>query len=164
MTGKVYNVLFLCRGNSARSIMAEVILGALGKGRFRAFSGGSEPRGAVHPMTLALLKHLGFSTDGLRSKSWDEFAAPGCPVMDFVITLCDEAAGEVCPVWPGHPVTGHWGIPDPVAAAGTEVEKMNAFRVAFKALENRIQLFLSLPLQSIDHLALKEHMDAIGHG
>ncbi|MFI4891141.1 MAG: arsenate reductase ArsC [Steroidobacterales bacterium] len=135
MTGKVYNVLFLCSGNSARSIMAE-----------------------------ALLKHLAFPTDGLRSKSWDEFAAPGCPVMDFVITVCDAAHGEVCPVWPGRPITGHWGLPDPAAAMGTEVEKMNAFRAAFKALETRIRLFLALPLHSIDQLALKDHVDAIGHG
>ena len=157
-----YNVLFLCTGNSARSILAECLFRELGKGNFRAFSAGSYPKGEVHPLALCLLSEQGISTKGLRSKSWDEFAKPGAPVMDFVFTVCDQAAGEVCPVWPGQPVTGHWGIPDPAAAGGTEAHRMLAFRNAFRTLEQRIKLFLSLPLASLDRIALKREVDAIG--
>jgi len=157
-----YNVLFLCTGNSARSILAECLFRELGKGNFRAFSAGSYPKGEVHPLALRLLSEQGISTKGLRSKSWDEFAKPGAPVMDFVFTVCDQAAGEVCPVWPGQPVTGHWGIPDPAAAGGTEAHRMLAFRNAFRTLEQRIKLFLSLPLASLDRIALKREVDAIG--
>ena len=160
MADKVYNVLFLCTGNSARSILAESIMNKWGKGRFRGFSAGSHPNGKVNPLALDLLKGLDFPTDGLRSKSWDEFAAPGAPHFDFVITVCDNAAGEACPVWPGMPITAHWGIPDPAAVAGTEMEKKFAFSQAFKAMDRRIKLFLSLP--SIDKMRIKEQMDAIG--
>ena len=162
MSDKIYNVLFLCTGNSARSILAESIMNRLGDGRFRGFSAGSHPNGRVNPNALALLKHLDFPVEGLRSKSWDEFAAPGSPHLDFVVTVCDNAAGEVCPYWPGQPMTAHWGIPDPAAVEGTDVEKMTAFRQAFKAMERRITLFLSLPIATIDRMRLKERMDAIG--
>jgi arsenate reductase (thioredoxin) len=159
---KVYNVLFLCTGNSARSILAESIMNRLGQGRFRGFSAGSHPNGRVNPNALKLLTHLGFPTDGLRSKSWDEFAAPGSPHLDFVVTVCDNAAGEACPYWPGHPMTAHWGIPDPAAVEGSDIDKMTAFRQAFKAMETRIQSFLSLPIATIDRLRLKQRMDDIG--
>ena len=162
MVDKIYNVLFLCTGNSARSILAESIVNKLGKGKFRGFSAGSHPKSQPHPFALTLLRHLDFPTDGLRSKSWDEFAAPNAPHLDFVFTVCDNAAGEVCPHWPGQPMTAHWGIPDPAAVEGTDVEKMTAFRQAFKAMETRITLFLSLPIASIDRMRLKERMDAIG--
>ena len=162
MAEKAYNVLFLCTGNSARSILAESIMNRHGKGQFRGFSAGSHPNGRVNPFAVALLRQLDFPTQGLRSKSWDEFAAPNSPHLDFVITVCDNAAGEVCPYWPGQPMTAHWGIPDPAAVEGTDVEKMTAFRQAFKAMETRIQLFLSLPIASIDRMRLKERMDAIG--
>jgi arsenate reductase (thioredoxin) len=162
MADRVYNVLFLCTGNSARSILAESIMNRLGKGRFRAFSAGSHPNGRVNPFALALLSQLDFPTEGLRSKSWDEFATVQSPHLDFVITVCDNAAGEVCPYWPGHPMTAHWGIPDPAAVQGTDVDKSLAFRQAFKAMETRIKLFLSLPIASIDQMRLKEQMDAIG--
>ncbi len=162
MAVKVYNVLFLCTGNSARSILAESIINKLGKGKFRGFSAGSHPKGQVHPIALTLLRQLDFPTDGLRSKSWDEFAAPNTPHLDFVFTVCDNAAGEVCPAWPGQPVTAHWGIPDPAAAQGTDVEKGFAFREAFRLMETRIKLYLSLPLASIDRMRLKERLDAIG--
>jgi len=157
-----FNVLFLCTGNSARSIFAECLLRQLGKGKFQAFSAGSFPTGQVHPFALRLLAEQGFPTDTLRSKSWDEFALPGAPVMDFVFTVCDQAAGEACPVWPGHPVTSHWGIPDPAAVGGTEADRMLAFREAFRMLERRIRLFLALPLASLDRMALKREVDAIG--
>jgi protein-tyrosine-phosphatase len=157
-----YNVLFLCTGNSARSILAEVLVNHWGRGRFRGFSAGSFPKGTVHPMALKLLQHLNMPTDGLRSKSWDEFAAPGALPLDFVFTVCDNAAGEVCPIWPGQPMTAHWGVPDPAAVEGSELEKMNAFREAFRTLENRIRIFTSLPLASIERIKLKEHLDAIG--
>lgn len=157
-----YNVLFLCTGNSARSILAEVLVNHWGRGRFCGFSAGSFPKGTVHPMALKLLQHLNMPTDGLRSKSWDEFAAPGAPPLDFVFTVCDNAAGEVCPIWPGQPMTAHWGVPDPAAVEGSELEKMNAFREAFRTLENRIRIFTSLPLASIERIKLKEHLDAIG--
>ncbi len=162
MPDKVYNVLFLCTGNSARSILAESIINRLGKGRFRGFSAGSHPTGRVNPFAHALLTQLGYPTEGLRSKSWDEFATPQSPSLDFVITVCDNAAGEVCPYWPGQPITAHWGIPDPAAVDGTDVAKSLAFRQAFKAMETRIKLFLSLPIASIDRMRLQKQMDEIG--
>jgi protein-tyrosine-phosphatase len=162
MNARTYNVLFLCTGNSARSILAECLMRKLGEGRFQAYSAGSFPKSAVHPIALRLLTEQEFTIEGLRSKSWDEFAAFGAPVMDFVFTVCDQAAGEVCPVWPGHPVTAHWGIPDPAAADGSEADRTLAFRDAFRMLERRIKLFLALPLGSLDHLALQRQVDAIG--
>ena len=162
MAERIYNVLFLCTGNSARSILAEAILNHRGNGRFLAFSAGSYPKGQVNPYALALLKRVGMSTDGLRSKPWDEFAKPGAPLLDFVFTVCDSAAGEACPVWPGQPVTAHWGQPDPAAVEGTELEKMVAFRDAFRMLERRIAVFSSLPLSSLDRLALGEKLREIG--
>jgi arsenate reductase len=162
MAEKVYNVLFLCTGNSARSILAESIMNKLGKGRFRGFSAGSHPSGRVNPLALDLLKQLDLPTEGLRSKSWDEFAGTDGIHFDFVITVCDNAAGEACPVWPGRPVTAHWGIPDPAAVEGTELEKKFVFSQAYKSMDRRIKLFLSLPMTSIDQLRLKERMDAIG--
>ncbi len=149
---RIYNVLFLCTGNSARSILAEAILNKDGAGRFRAFSAGSQPKGQVHPAALRLLDELGFPTEGYRSKNWDEFAAPGAPPLDFVFTVCDNAAGEICPIWPGQPMTAHWGIEDPAAIEGDR--QPQAFRDAFHALQRRIGLFLSLPIESIDELSL----------
>ena len=157
-----YNVLFLCTGNSARSIMAEAILNRLGKDKFRAFSAGSDPKGAVHPGTLTLLNKLGYDTSGLRSKSWNEFAAPGAPALDFVFTVCDNAANEVCPVWPGQPMTAHWGIPDPAAVTGDDITVARAFRNAYAALERRIELFAALPFKSLDRISLKKRLDQIG--
>jgi arsenate reductase len=157
-----YNVLFLCTGNSARSILAEQLLNHWGGGRFRAFSAGSYPKGTVHPIALALLQHMKLPTEGLRSKSWDEFAQPGAPRLDFIFTVCDNAAGEVCPIWPGHPVTAHWGVADPAAVEGSDAQKWQAFRQAFHELENRIKAFVSLPLASLDRAALKQHLDSIG--
>ncbi len=157
---RTYNVLFLCTGNSARSILAEAILNRDGGGRFRAFSAGSFPRGAVHPAALALLARLGHSTEGLRSKSWDEFAAPGAPELDFIITVCDNAAGEVCPVWPGKPVSAHWGIEDPAAVEGEGQD--DAFWVSYQALKRRVDLFLALPLESLDEISLASRMREIG--
>ena len=162
MADRVYNVLFLCTGNSARSILAEAILNNRGKGRFKAFSAGSQPKGEVHPLALALLERKGFQTEGLRSKAWDEFAQTGAPNLDFIFTVCDNAAGEVCPIWPGHPMTAHWGQPDPAAVEGSEVEKTNAFRDAFKMLERRIEMFTSLPIASLDQLALGKKVSEIG--
>jgi arsenate reductase len=159
---RVYNVLFLCTGNSARSILAEAILNDRGRDRFRAFSAGSHPQGAVHPEALALLERTGLPTDGLRSKAWDEFAQPGAPPLDFVFTVCDSAAGEVCPIWPGQPVTAHWGQPDPAAVEGTDLEKANAFREAFRTLERRIDLFLSLPLTTLERRALGNKVQELG--
>jgi protein-tyrosine-phosphatase len=155
-----YNVLFLCTGNSARSILAEAILNKEGGGRLRAFSAGSFPKGKVHPEAMKLLGELGYPTDGFRSKSWDEFAADGAPPLDFIFTVCDDAAGETCPIWPGHPMTAHWGVPDP-AAAPTE-QQPRAFRDAYHALQRRIGLFLSLPLGSIDQLSLQSRLRDIG--
>ena len=155
-----YNVLFLCTGNSARSILAEAILNKDGAGRFRAFSAGSFPKGQVHPEALRLLDGLGYRTDGFRSKSWDEFAADGAPPLDFVFTVCDNAAGETCPVWPGQPMTAHWGIEDPAAA--DDEHQSQAFRNAYYALQRRIALFLALPLQSIDELSLQTKLREIG--
>lgn len=162
MTDKIFNVLFLCTGNSARSIIAECILNQLGQGRFHAFSAGSHPKSQVHPFAIDLLKRLNFATDGLRSKSWDEFAAPGAPALDFVFTLCDEAAAEQCPVWPGQPMTAHWGLPDPAAAEGNEAEKRLAFADALRMLNNRISIFVSLPMKSLDKLSLQRRLDEIG--
>lgn len=162
MTDRLYNVLFLCTGNSARSILAESILRKDAGGRFQAFSAGSTPKGAVHPLALRTLESLDYPADGLRSKSWLEFAAPGAPVMDFVFTVCDNAAGEACPMWPGHPVTAHWGIEDPAAVEGTDFEKEAAFLTAFRYLKNRINAFTSLPLAGIDRLALGTRLREIG--
>ena len=155
-------MLFLCTGNSARSILAECILNREGKGRFRAFSAGSHPKGQVHPFAIDLLKKLNHPTAGLRSKDWEEFAAPGAPVMDFVFTVCDNAANEVCPVWPGQPMTAHWGLPDPAAVEGTEAERHLAFADAYRMLLNRISVFTSLPMKSLDRLALQKRLDEIG--
>jgi protein-tyrosine-phosphatase len=162
MTDKTFNVLFLCTGNSARSILAEAILNRVGQGRFKAFSAGSHPKGKVHPFTLQLLKGLNYDTSFARSKNWDEFAAPGAPKMDFVFTVCDSAAAEACPVWPGQPMTAHWGLPDPAAAEGTDAEKHLAFDEAYRMLSNRISIFVSLPMTSIDKLALQTRLDEIG--
>ena len=159
---RTYNVLFLCTGNSARSILAECLLRELGKGGFNAFSAGSFPKGEVHPLALGLLREQGFATEGLRSKSWNEFAAPGAPAMDFVFTVCDQAAGEVCPVWPGQPVTAHWGIPDPAAGDSSEAERMLAFREAFRSLERRLKIFVSLPINQLDRITLTRRVEAIG--
>jgi arsenate reductase len=155
------NVLFLCTGNSARSILAEAFLNAEGKGRFRAFSAGSFPKGAVNPFALTLLGQLGYPTDGLRSKSWDEFAS-GAPQMDFVFNVCDQAAGEVCPIWPGQPVSAHWGIPDPAAVEGTDGERMQAFREAMRLLGNRIRVFAELPFDKLDRIKLQARLEDIG--
>ena len=160
MSDGPYNVLFLCTGNSARSILAEALLDRDGGGRFRAFSAGSFPKGQIHPMALQILSELGFATEGLRSKSWDEFAAPDAPQMDFIFTVCDDAAGEVCPIWPGHPVTAHWGIEDPARAG--EVQQRQAFTTALAYLRNRISLFLSLPIESIDAMSLQSRLSEIG--
>jgi arsenate reductase len=162
MTDRIYNVLFLCTGNSARSILAEAILNNRGKGRFKAFSAGSHPKGTVHPLALALLERRGLPTEGLRSKAWDEFAQPGAPPLNFVFTVCDNAAGEVCPIWPGQPMTAHWGQPDPAAVEGTDLDKTNAFREAFRMLERRIELFIALPISTLDRLALGNKVREIG--
>ncbi len=161
MTEKQYNVLVLCTGNSARSILGEVLFNNLGKGKFKAYSAGSHPAGAVNPGALEQLKIMGYSTDGLRSKSWDEFAAPGAPEFDFIFTVCDNAAGEACPLWPGKPATAHWGIPDPAHVAGDEARRA-AFKKAADQLARRIQLFLSLPIEKLDKLTLKEKLVEIG--
>ena len=157
-----YNVLFLCTGNSARSILAEAILNKIGGDKFRAFSAGSDPKGVVNPHAIALLKRLGFRTDGLRSKSWHEFAVPEAPQLDFVFTVCDNAANEVCPVWPGQPMTAHWGIPDPAAVVGDEKTVEFAFRDAFLNLERRIQLFTNLPVRNLDRMSLLKRLVEIG--
>jgi len=159
---RIHHVLFLCTGNSARSILAESLITHWGRGRFRGFSAGSHPKGAVHPVALKLLQEMRLPTQGLRSKSWDEFAARGAPSLDFVFTVCDNAAGEVCPYWPGQPITAHWGVPDPAAVHGSESERRAAFREAFRLLEKRIKLFVSLPIGSIDRMQLKQRLDAIG--
>ena len=163
MTHRPYNVLFLCTGNSARSVIAEAILNRLGAGKFVAHSAGSMPKGEVHPETLALLQRLNYDTSAFRSKSWDEFAQPGAPPLDFVFTVCDNAAGEVCPIWPGQPTTAHWGIPDPAAATGSQVEIARAFANAYGAMNNRIAVFVNLPLESLDRLSLQSRLDGIGH-
>lgn len=162
MTEKTYNALFICTGNSARSILAEGLLNELGKGRFKAYSAGSQPKGEVHPLALATLERLHLPADGYRSKSWDEFAAPGAPVLDFIFTVCDNAAGEACPFWPGQPVSAHWGVPDPAAAEGSEEQKRKAFLDAAVTLRRRIELFLSLPLARLDVMSLQQQLRDIG--
>lgn len=162
MSDDPFNVLFLCTGNSARSILAEAILNRVGQGRFKAFSAGSQPKGEVHPFAVQLLESLNFDASFARSKSWEEFAAPGAPEMHFVFTVCDNAANESCPVWPGQPMTAHWGIPDPAAAEGTDAEKHLAFAEAYRMLNSRISIFTSLPVASIDKLALQRRLDEIG--
>lgn len=162
MGNRKLNVLFLCTGNSARSVIAEVLLNSLAPARFKAYSAGSQPKGAVNPFALELLEKNRMPTAGLRSKSWDEFAAPGAPEMDFVFTVCDQAAGEVCPVWPGQPVTAHWGLEDPAAAEGTDEQKRRAFVRTFAQLQHRLSIFSSLPLDKLDRLALQKQLDRIG--
>jgi len=162
MTDKVFNVLFLCTGNSARSILAEAIMNREGAGRFKAYSAGSRPKGEVHPNTIALLKRLNFNTDFARSKAWDEFATPDAPELDFVFTVCDDAAGEACPVWPGQPMSAHWGMPDPAAVQGSSSEIALAFSETYRMLNTRISIFTSLPLKSIDQLSLQKKLDNIG--
>lgn len=162
MTESAFNILFLCTGNSARSIIAESLLNQLGHGRFVGFSAGSHPKGAVHPIALDLLNRMKLPTEGLRSKSWDEFAAPGAPPLDFVFTVCDNAAGEVCPIWPGQPMTAHWVIADPAGVQSSDAERWVAFRTAFRDLDSRIKIFTSLPLRSLDRIKLQEQLNAIG--
>ena len=157
-----FNVLFLCTGNSARSIMAEAIMNRVGAGKFKGFSAGSMPKGLVHPLTINLLKKLNYETSVLRSKSWEEFAAAGAPVMDFVFTVCDNAANEVCPIWPGQPMSAHWGVPDPAEAHGDDAQKALAFADTYRMLNNRISIFTSLPLDSLDSLTLQKRLDDIG--
>ena len=162
MSDKSYNVLFLCTGNSARSILGEALVNHWGRGRFRGFSAGSHPKGEVHPVAVDILERFQLPTEGLRSKSWEEFAAPGAPQMDFVFTVCDNAANEMCPLWPGQPMTAHWGVADPAAVEGDSLTVLNAFRKAFRELENRIKVFVSLPIASLDRLKLQHELDDIG--
>ena len=162
MPERVYNVLFLCTGNSARSVLAEAILNKIGAGRFRAYSAGSQPKGRVNPNTLRLLTRLGHDTAPFRSKSWSEFAQPGAPALDFVFTVCDDAAGETCPVWPGQPMTAHWGMPDPAAVEGNEAERRLAFAETYRMLRNRITAFVNLPVSSLDRLSLHQQVKDIG--
>lgn len=162
MTDRQYHVLFLCTGNSARSILAEALINHWGKGRFVGYSAGSRPAGRVNPIALELLQHMQLPTEGLRSKSWDEFAAEGAPQLDFVFTVCDNAAGEQCPFWPGQPMTAHWGVEDPAAVEGTETEKWLVFRKAFRELENRIKIFVNLKISSLDRLSLQNRLQEIG--
>ena len=162
MSAEVFNVLFLCTGNSARSVIAESILRRDGASRFRAFSAGSHPKGAINPFALKVIAAHGYPTEGLRSKSWDEFAASGAPMMDFVFTVCDSAGAEACPVWPGQPMTAHWGIEDPAAVEGTDIEKERAFNLAFRYLRNRVAAFSALPLKSLDELSLSTKLHDIG--
>jgi arsenate reductase len=159
---RAYSVLFLCTGNSARSILAEALLNKIGGGKFVAYSAGSQPKGAVHPHALALMQRLGFPTDGLRSKSWDEFAKPGAPALDFIFTVCGNAANETCPVWPGQPMTAHWGVTDPATVEGSEAQIAQAFLDAFLLLQRRIELFTDLPARNLDRLSLKKRLDEIG--
>jgi len=163
MADKTFNVLFLCTGNSARSIMAETLLNAMGKGRFKAFSAGSHATGKVNPLALELIGKNRLSTEGLRSKNWDEFAVAGAPEMQFVFTVCDQAAGEVCPVWPGQPMSAHWGVDDPAAVTGSDEDRRKAFFNAYNQLANRISIFLNLPLDKLDRLALQKKLDEIGN-
>ena len=162
MSDKVYDVLILCTGNSARSIIGECVVERLGKGRFRGFSAGSKPKGKVHPLAIEILRRNNYRIDGLRSKDWTEFAGPDAPRMDFVFTVCDSAAAEECPVWPGQPMTAHWGLPDPAAVEGDEVDRMMAFRQALLSLENRVSVFVSLPIETLDRLKLKAALEEIG--
>ena len=159
---KIYNVLVLCTGNSARSILCEALINHHGKGKFHAYSAGSFPTGKVNPYALRLLSEMNIPVDNPRSKSWDEFAQPGAPQLDFIITVCDNAAGEVCPIWPGHPMTAHWGVPDPAHVEGGDEDKMRAFRDAFMTLDARVRLFVALPLASLDRLQLHQHLKDIG--
>ena len=160
---KPYNILVLCTGNSARSILAEALLNTMGAGRFTAYSAGSHPTGRVNPYATEQVRSLGCPVESLRSKSWDEFARPDAPVMDFIVTVCDNAAGEVCPVWPGKPVTAHWGFPDPAAVTGTDEEKRAAFARTMHQIRNRVQLFMSLPLETLDRMAVESRMRALGN-
>ncbi len=162
MSERLYNVLFLCTGNSARSILAEALMNHWGRGKFRAFSAGSHPTGTVNPLAMNLLRQAGLPTDVARSKSWDEFAAPAAPEMDFIFTVCDNAAGEVCPIWPGKPMTAHWGLPDPAAVQGPYGEREKAFWSAYRAIEARVKVFASLPVAKLDRLALEQEVRAIG--
>ena len=162
MSEKIYNVLFLCTGNTARSILAEGILARDGQGKFRAYSAGSQPKGMVNPFAIKVLQNFGYSTEGLSSKSWDVFASSDAPKMDFVFTVCDNAAGETCPLWPGQPMTAHWGIADPASVEGTDLDKERAFIEAFRFMRNRIQAFISLPMSAIDKMALKQELSTIG--
>ena len=162
MSDRPFNILFLCTGNSARSIMAEAILNRIGQGKFRAFSAGSHPKGQVNPSTIQLLKSLNYDTSGFRSKYWAEFAKPGAPPLDFVFTVCDNAAGETCPVWPGQPMTAHWGVPDPAEARGSEAEIALAFKDAYRMLAQRIGIFTALPIRSLDKLSLQKKLREIG--
>jgi arsenate reductase len=162
MTEKAFNVLILCTGNSARSILGEALINHWGHGKFAGYSAGSTPKGKVHPIALDLLRQLNLPTEGLRSKSWDEFAQPGAPKLDFVFTVCDNAAGESCPYWPGQPMTAHWGVEDPAAVEGSDKEKWLAFRTAFRELENRIRVFTSLPIRALDRATLQARVDEIG--
>ena len=162
MADHVHNVLFLCTGNSARSIFAEAIMNRYGKGRFRGFSAGSHPKGRVHPYTLDLLRNLNYPTEGLRSKDWNEFAVPGAPQLHFVFTVCDDAANETCPVWPGQPMSAHWSLPDPAAVEGPEAVKRQAFADTCRMMTQRISIFTSLPIGSLDRLSLQKHLDEIG--
>ena len=162
MSERIFNTLFLCTGNSARSVIAEAILNKLGAGKFRAYSAGSQPKGRVNPHALALLQSLGHDTSGFRSKSWSEFARPGAPPLDFVFTVCDNAAGETCPVWPGKPVTAHWGVPDPAQATGSDAEIALAFKETYRMLQQRIATFTALPLRSLDQLSLQARLKDIG--
>jgi arsenate reductase (thioredoxin) len=161
-TDRIYNVLFLCTGNSARSVLAEAILNKIGAGKFKAYSAGSQPKGEVHPQTLQLLRGAAYDVSGFRSKSWNEFAQPGAPALDFIFTVCDDAGGETCPFWPGQPMTAHWGVPDPAAATGNEAEVRLAFADAFRMLNNRISVFVSLPIRSLDKLTLQKQLESIG--
>jgi arsenate reductase (thioredoxin) len=162
MSDRPFNILFLCTGNSARSIIAEAILNRIGQGKFRAFSAGSHPKGQVNPSTIQLLKSLNYDTSGFRSKYWAEFAKPGAPPLDFVFTVCDNAAGETCPVWPGQPMTAHWGVPDPAEARGSEAEIALAFKDAYRMLAQRIGIFTALPIRSLDKLSLQKKLREIG--
>jgi len=162
MDREAFNVLFLCTGNTARSIMAEVMLNAMGQNRFRAYSAGSHPKGAVNPYALELLQKNRLPTEGLRSKDWEEFARPGSPALDFVFTVCDNAAGEVCPVWPGQPMTAHWGIPDPAVVEGSDEDKRKAFFKAYNQLHHRLSIFVNLPVDKLDRLTLQRRLDEIG--
>lgn len=162
MVDRTFNVLFLCTGNSARSIMAEAILKRLGAGKFRAYSAGSQPKGRLNPHAIQLLQSLGYETSGFRSKSWNEFARPGAPALDFVFTVCDNAAGETCPVWPGQPMTAHWGVPDPAEAKGSPAEIALAFKDAYRMLHQRIGVFTALPIRSLDQLSLQQRLKEIG--
>ena len=163
MADRVFNVLFLCTGNSARSVIAESILNRDGMGRFRAYSAGSHPKGAVHPLAVKVLADSGYPTAGLRSKPWDEFALPDAPALDFVFTVCDNAAGEICPVWPGQPMTAHWGIEDPAAVEGSDMQRLTAFVGAFRHLKNRITAFAALPVATLDRVSLQARLTEIGH-